>query len=64
MERLSKNKNELEVILNDRYIDVCLLSETHLMNHSYLKFLNYELYHTPHPANSAREGSAEERSLD
>lgn len=39
---LSKNNNELEVILNDRNIDVYLLSETRFMNNSYLKFKNYE----------------------
>jgi exonuclease III len=36
---------------------VCLISETHFTKQS-IKFRGYTVYHTPHPGNAARGGSA------
>lgn len=55
---LLRHKEELEILLNSEKIDVCLISETHFTNQSYLSFKNFILYHTPHPSNKARGGSA------
>jgi hypothetical protein len=35
-----------------------LLSETHFTQNSYLRIPNYTLYHTTHPAGTARGGTA------
>jgi hypothetical protein len=35
-----------------------LISETHFTDKSYLKLRNYTVYHTNHPAGTARGGSA------
>ena len=50
--------DELELVLNNEKIDICLLAETHLTNESNIKFKNYDFYHTIHPSNCARGGSA------
>lgn len=55
---LLKHKNELEVILKQKQIDICLISETHLTNHMYASFKNYKMYCANHPQNNARGGSA------
>lgn len=55
---LHKHQRELEVVLNNEKIDVCLISETHFTTQSYIRFKNYEVYHTTHPTNTARGGSA------
>jgi exonuclease III len=39
-------------------VDVSLVSETRLTKQSYSKFRGYKVYHTIHPENSARGGSA------
>lgn len=52
------HQQELQVVLNAEKIDVCLISETHFTNHSYIKLKGYEVYHTLHPDNRARGGSA------
>lgn len=49
--------HDLEVFLNTQHIDVCLISETHMTNQSYLKIRGYKTYHTIHPDNQARGGS-------
>lgn len=51
-------KEELEVFLTGQDIDICLISETHMTNQSYLKISKYRAYHTPHPDNQASGGSA------
>lgn len=51
-------KLELIVFLDTQNIDVCLISETHMTNQCYLKIRGYKVYHTPHPQNQARGGSA------
>ena len=49
---------ELEIFLNIQNIDVCLISETHLTRESFLRIKGYQVYHTYHPDNKARGGSA------
>jgi hypothetical protein len=39
-------------------IDVMLISEPHFTGKSYLKLLDYTVYHTSHPAGTARGGTA------
>ena len=51
-------KYELETSLNTQCIDVGLISETHFTKESYIKIKGYKIYHTPHPNNNARGGSA------
>lgn len=55
---LLKHQQELEVILESEKIDVCLIAETHFTKQSFIKIKNYVIYHTIHPNNSARGGSA------
>lgn len=49
---------ELDLFLRNEEIDICLISETHLKENQYIKILGYSFYHTPHPADTARGGSA------
>ena len=55
---LQSRQNELQVALDINNIDLCLLSETHLTAQSYITFKGYRTYHTTHPDNKARGGSA------
>lgn len=55
---LLRHQNDLEVVLDTEGIDICLIAETHFTSHSYIKFKNYDVYHTIHPDNRARGGSA------
>lgn len=55
---IQNRKQELEIFLNTQNIDVCLISETHLTKQSYLKLRGYKVYHTIHPDNQAKGGSA------
>jgi exonuclease III len=49
---------DLQLLLNKQKIDVCLLTETHLMNQFYIKIKEYQVYHMVHPQNTARGDSA------
>lgn len=49
---------ELDLFLTNEEIDICLISETHLTEKQTIKILGYSFYHTPHPADTARGGSA------
>lgn len=53
-----KRIQELELFLWDQKIDVCLISETHLNRDSFCKIRGYLIYHTTHPSNNGRGGSA------
>lgn len=53
-----QHAQELEIFLWEQKIDVCLVSETHFSKENYLKIKGYKLYHTIHPDNTARGGSA------
>lgn len=55
---LLKHQNELQAVLETENIDVCLISETHFTNQSFIKFRGYKVYNSLHPDNSARGGSA------
>jgi exonuclease III len=55
---LAQHADELQAFLAARDIDIMLLSETHFTQKSYLKLSRYTLYHTTHPAGTARGGSA------
>lgn len=55
---LLQHKNELQSILEKENIDICLISETHFTKQSFIKIKNYSIYHTIHPSNNARGGSA------
>ena len=55
---LFKHQLELQMILETENIDICLISETHFTNESCIKFKGYKFYHTTHPSNTARGGSA------
>lgn len=49
---------DLQVFLDLGKIDICLVAETHLTKQSFIKFRGYHTYHTIHPSNAARGGSA------
>lgn len=55
---LIQHKNELQAILDKENIDICLICETHFTKQSFIRFKNYSVYHTIHPSNNARGGSA------
>lgn len=52
------HQQELQVILDLEKIDVCLISETHFTKESYVRYKGYKVYHTIHPDNAAKGGSA------
>jgi exonuclease III len=56
---LLRHQHELQVILSTQNIDICLISETHFIKESSIRFKNYITYHTIHPANTARGGSVD-----
>jgi exonuclease III len=53
-----QHKEQLLVTLIEQNIDVCLILETHFTRESYLKLSGFKVYHTIHPSNCARGGSA------
>jgi hypothetical protein len=55
---LIQHAEELKTFISLHNIDVMLISETHFIEKSYLKLLNYTVYHTNHPAGTARGGTA------
>jgi hypothetical protein len=55
---LLQHRNELQMFLDIKKIDICLVSETHFTNESYIRLKGYCVYHTIHPSNAARGGSA------
>lgn len=55
---LLNHLDELQVVLNIQKIDICLISESHLTNQSYVKMKGFNVYHTVHPNNNASGGSA------
>jgi hypothetical protein len=55
---LAQHALDLQLFLSSRNIDIMLLSETHFTQNSYLRIPNYTLYHTTHPAGTARRGTA------
>ena len=55
---LLRHQQELQLLLNNQKIDVCLISETHFTNQTHMTLKGYTIYHTIHPDNTARGGSA------
>lgn len=55
---LQKHIKSLQLVLQQRNIDICLISETHFTRETYVNIKNYQIYHTIHPQNRARGGSA------
>lgn len=55
---LQQRQHELQTVMDIQKIDICLISETHFTRETYLKLRGYQVYHTTHPSNSARGGSA------
>ena len=55
---LLQHQQDLQAVLDTEKVNVCLVSETHFTKQSYIKFRGYKVYHTIHPKNSARGGSA------
>lgn len=55
---LTRHKDELLATLNEKNIDICLVCETHFNNQSYISLKNYDIYHSNHPSNNSRGGSA------
>jgi exonuclease III len=53
-----QHAEELRTFISLHNIDVILISETYFTEKSYLKLLNYTVYHTNHPAGAARGGTA------
>jgi hypothetical protein len=56
---LMQHQQELQLILDTESMDVCLVSETHFTSQSFIRFRGYKVYHTIHPDNTAKGGSAE-----
>lgn len=55
---LQKELKNLQLVLESKNIDICLISETHFTKETYVTLRNYVIYHTIHPKNCARGGSA------
>jgi hypothetical protein len=55
---LLQHKESLHVTLINQKIYVCHITETHFTRESCLKLRGFEVYHTIHPSNCARGGSA------
>ena len=55
---LLQHEQDLQAVLDTENLDVCLASETHFTKQSYIRFRDYRVYHTIHPENSAKVGSA------
>jgi exonuclease III len=54
---LTQHPEELKTFISIHNIDVKLISENHFTDKSYLKLPNYAVYHTNHPAGTARGGT-------
>lgn len=57
MNGLLKHKEQIQIILQEDKIDLCLISETHFTRHTQITFENYNINHTIHPSNFARGGT-------
>jgi hypothetical protein len=55
---LIQHAKELKTFFSLHNIDVMLMSEAHFTEKSYLKLLNYTVYHTNHLAGTARGGTS------
>jgi exonuclease III len=55
---LTHHADKLQTFLAIRNTDIMLISETHFTHKSYLKIPHCAVYHTNHPAGTARGGTA------
>lgn len=55
---LLQHQNESKTNLDLEEVDLCLITETHFTKQSCINFVGYRMYHTIHPDNTAKGGSA------
>jgi len=55
---LARRRNELDVLLHDKRVDVAMVTETHFTNNTKFFIRDYTTYSTNHPDNTARGGAA------
>lgn len=55
---LKNHAHELETVLNNKRIDIALITETHFTKYSYIHIPGYILIKTNHPDNTAQGGVA------
>jgi hypothetical protein len=55
---LQNHSNELQLVLQEKRIDIALISETHFTKYSHIAIPGYHLLKTNHPDNSAHGGAA------
>uniref|UniRef100_A0A2H8TKI9 Putative RNA-directed DNA polymerase from transposon X-element n=1 Tax=Melanaphis sacchari TaxID=742174 RepID=A0A2H8TKI9_9HEMI len=55
---LKNHVNELQLVLQEKRIDIALISETHFTKHSYVPITGYNLLKSNHPDNTAHGGAA------
>jgi hypothetical protein len=55
---LQSHKEEIELFLNQNFIDTLLTSETHFTNKNYFSLPIYKLYYNNHPDGTAHGGTA------
>jgi tartrate dehydratase beta subunit/fumarate hydratase class I family protein len=55
---LQNHKEEIKLFLNQNFIDIFLISETHFITKNYFSIPRYKLYYTNHPDGAAHGGTA------
>jgi len=55
---LKNHSNELQLVLQEKRIDIALISETHFTKYAHIPIPCYQLLKTNHPDNSAHGGAA------
>ena len=55
---LQNHKEEIKLFLNQNFIDIILISETHFTTKNYFSIPRYKLYYTSHPDGTAYGGTA------
>lgn len=54
---LTRKLNEIEYFMKEKFIDIFLISETHLTTRSYIKIRGYDFVFTNHPDGKAHAGA-------
>lgn len=55
---LKNYTNELQLVLQNKRIDITLIFETHFTKYSYIPITEYDLLYSNHPDNTAHGGTA------
>ena len=55
---LTSHRNQIQVLLNDKHIDIALITETHFTQRTNFNIPGYTLYRTDFLGNAARGGAA------